>query len=63
MKSFGEIRDSNLERDIFLNRVILGVVAIFLMVFLVIIRLIYLQVYNHQHYTTLSTDNYIKVRR
>ena len=31
MKSFGEIRDSNLERDIFLNRVILGVVAIFLM--------------------------------
>ena len=62
MKSFGEIRDSNLERDIFLNRVILGVVAIFLMVFLVIIRLIYLQVYNHQHYTTLSTDNYIKVR-
>ncbi len=62
MKSFGQIRDSNLERDIFLNRVILAVVAIFLMVFLVIIRLIYLQVYNHQHYTTLSTDNYIKVR-
>ena len=62
MKSFGEIRDSNLERDIFLNRVILAIVAIILMVCLVIIRLIYLQVYNHQHYTTLSTENYIKVR-
>ena len=62
MNSFGEIRDSNLERDIFLNRVILAIVAVFLLVFLVIIRLIYLQVYNHQHYTTLSTDNYIKVR-
>ena len=24
--------------------------------------MIYLQVYSHQHYTTLSTDNYIKVR-
>ncbi len=62
MKSFGEIRDSTLERDIFLNRVILAIVAIFIMVALVIMRLIYLQVYSHQHYTTLSTDNYIKVR-
>ena len=62
MKSFGEIRDSRLEKDIFLNRVILAVVAVSLMVSLVIVRLIYLQIYNHQHYTTLSTENYIKVR-
>ena len=62
VKSFGEIRDSKLEKDIFFNRVILAVFAILIMVVLVVARLVYLQVYNHQHYTTLSTENYIKVR-
>ncbi|MEC9248592.1 MAG: penicillin-binding protein 2 [Pseudomonadota bacterium] len=62
MKTFYAIRDSEKERNTFSNRVILAGVTMLCLVGLIVGRLVYLQIYNHQHYTTLSEENHIKVR-
>ncbi|MDQ7090898.1 MAG: penicillin-binding protein 2 [Methylococcales bacterium] len=54
------IRDAIAEHRVFLNRVvIIFVLAIILMLGLVV-RLIYLQINGHEHYSTLATKNQVK---
>ena len=62
MKTLHAIRDSERERDRFSHRVILAGIFMLLLVAIIIARLVYLQIYNHQHYTTLSKENHIKIR-
>ena len=62
MKTLHAIRDSERERDIFSDRVILAGIVMLALAAVIVARLVYLQIYNHQHYTTLSKDNHIKVR-
>ena len=62
MKNLHVIRDSEKERDIFYDRVIFAGIIMLILVAVIVSRLIYLQVYNHLHYTTLSKENHIKIR-
>ncbi len=51
------LKDYHRESETFNNRVIVATSLIFIAALAIVARLIYLQVINHQHYTTLSQEN------
>ena len=55
------LKDHSSENRLFLHRTIWAVAGIIVLLSGTIARLVYLQVINHQHYTTLSNDNRVKV--
>jgi penicillin-binding protein 2 len=55
------LKDHFSETRLFLHRTIWMLVFIGVLITLSITRLIYLQVINHKHYTTLSNDNRVKL--
>lgn len=55
------IKDHYFENRLFLNRIVAAFVFIILLCFGLISRLIYLQIGGHEHYTTLSKNNRIKI--
>lgn len=55
------IRDHFLETRLFINRVVVALVVVFLASVGLVARLVYLQVGGHEHYATLSRENYIKI--
>ncbi|TAN50325.1 MAG: penicillin-binding protein 2 [Methylococcaceae bacterium] len=55
------IRDNFLETRLFLNRIIAALVLVVLSSIGLVVRLVYLQVVGHEHYATLSRENYIKI--
>ena len=57
MKVLSPLKDANLERRMFQRRVRFGVAVMLALAFLLLARLVYLQVLNHEHFTTLSQEN------
>lgn len=55
------IRDHFLETRLFFNRIIVALVLVVLASSALVVRLVYLQVVGHEHYSTLSRENYIKI--
>ena len=55
------IKDHSLENRIFLNRIVAALFVITLLSSGLIIRLIYLQIVGHEHYSLLAKDNSIKI--
>ena len=55
------VKDTLEENRIFLSRVVAAFVFIILLTLGLIVRLVYLQVVGHEHYSTLAKDNRIKV--
>ncbi len=56
------IKDPYRERQLFLNRAILGAVFTVALVIVLITRMFYLQVMRHEHFTTLSTNNRVSLQ-
>ena len=54
-------KDHFRETHLFQQRVLVAVVLLALVLCLIIARLVYLQVINHEHYTTLSEDNRLNI--
>lgn len=55
------IKDAPFESHLFLNRIVAAFAVIILLAAALAARLIYLQVVDHEHYTTLAQDNRIKI--
>ncbi len=55
------IRNTSLEKRLFMRRVVTAFIAVLLLLIALVARLVYLQVAGHQHYTTLSKQNRIKI--
>ncbi|MEQ8493932.1 MAG: penicillin-binding protein 2, partial [Gammaproteobacteria bacterium] len=61
MKSLPTLKDVDRERRLFRVRIIVACVAMVLAVGVIVGRLVWLQVINHDHFTTLSHENRLKV--
>ncbi len=55
------IKDPLAESRVFLSRVVAAFLLILLMITGLVARLIYLQIVGHEHYSTMSKDNRIKI--
>ncbi|MCK5922925.1 MAG: penicillin-binding protein 2, partial [Methylococcales bacterium] len=55
------IKDSYLENRLIINRVVAALVVILFLNLLLAGRLIYLQISGHEHYSSLSQNNRIKI--
>jgi len=53
------LKDHSLERRIFLSRLLIGAVITLLLIAMLVLRLVYLQVYQHQYFSTVSDNNRI----
>ena len=53
------LKDHNQERRIFLSRLLIGGIIALLLVSFLIFRLVYLQIYQHEYYSTVSDNNRI----
>jgi penicillin-binding protein 2 len=56
------IKDPYRERQLFINRAILGAAASILLMLILVARLFYLEVLRHEHFTTLSTNNRVSLQ-
>jgi penicillin-binding protein 2 len=56
-----QLKDHYSEARLFSNRAIVSIIMVLLLITMVLTRLIYLQVIDHKHYTTLSNDNRVKL--
>jgi len=56
-----QLKDHFSEARLFSRRAVVGIIVILLLISLIVTRLVYLQIINHQHYTTLSDDNRVKL--
>lgn len=56
------IKDNLIENRLFLNRIIIAFVLILLLATGLIVRLVYLQIVGHEHYSSLAKDNSIKIK-
>ncbi len=61
LKRLPALKDANRERRLFANRVLVAGVGMVVLIGLVLARLVFLQVVNHDHYTTLSHENRLKI--
>ncbi len=61
MASHETLKDHIKETALFSRRIIAALIVIALVVGILLARMIYLQVVNHQHYTTLSQNNRVSV--
>ena len=61
MSNVYAIKDHSVENRLFLNRIVAAFVVIVLLTSGLIVRLIYLQIVGHEHYSTLAKDNSIKI--
>jgi penicillin-binding protein 2 len=55
------IKNKLVESRLFLNRIIAAFILILLLTSGLVVRLVYLQIVGHEHYTTLAKDNSIKI--
>ncbi|MCH9696957.1 MAG: penicillin-binding protein 2 [Gammaproteobacteria bacterium] len=56
-----DLRNTSFEKRVFMSRVLLAFVAVTILIIGLVTRLVYLQVVGHQHYSTLSVKNRIKI--
>ena len=61
MSTMYAIKDHSVENRLFLNRIVVAFVVIILLTSGLIVRLIYLQIVGHEHYSSLAKDNSIKI--
>jgi penicillin-binding protein 2 len=54
-------KDNFQENRLFLNRIVASVLFMLFATLALVVRLAYLQVVGHEHYTTLSRDNQVKI--
>jgi len=55
------IKDHGIETRLFKRRAIVAITIIILMILGIVARLVYLQIYSHQHFSTLSQKNRLKI--
>ena len=55
------VKDNSVENRLFLNRIVAAFLVIILLTAGLIIRLVYLQIVGHEHYSSLAKDNSIKI--
>jgi penicillin-binding protein 2 len=55
------IKDHSVENRLFTNRIVAAFIVIILLTSGLIVRLIYLQIVGHEHYSSLAKDNSIKI--
>ena len=55
------LKDAARENNLFINRVIVGWLFMLVCLSMIVVRLLYLQLFDHQQYTTLSDQNRIKI--
>lgn len=55
------IKNKLVESRLFLNRIIAALILILLLTSGLVVRLVYLQIVGHEHYSTLAKDNSIKI--
>ena len=60
MEKHVTVKSEREEYRLFRSRAIVAAVLVFVALALVFIRLVYLQINNHDHYTSLSKENYQK---
>lgn len=53
------LKDHSLERRIFLSRLLVGGIIAILLIAMLVLRLVYLQVYQHEYFSTISDNNRI----
>ncbi len=56
-----QIKDHYKEGILFSNRIIVSIILILIAVSVLIFRLVHLQIIDHDHFTTLSKDNRVKI--
>ena len=61
MSTLYAVKDHSVENRLFLNRIVAAFVVIILLTSGLIVRLIYLQIVGHEHYSSLAKDNSIKI--
>lgn len=61
MSNMYAIKDYSVENRLFLNRIVAAFIVIILLTSGLIVRLIYLQIVGHEHYSSLAKDNSIKI--
>ena len=55
------IKDHSVENRLFLNRIVAAFIAIIVLSSGLVVRLVYLQIVGHEHYSSLAKDNSIKI--
>lgn len=60
-KSFFTIKNPHLERKLFRNRIFVVWMGILFLSFLLLMRLAYLQIFEHRVYTTLARQNLLNL--
>jgi penicillin-binding protein 2 len=61
MSDMYSIKDYSVENRLFLNRIVAAFIVITLLTSGLIVRLVYLQIVGHEHYSSLAKDNSIKI--
>lgn len=61
MPNLYTIKDHLKESQLYLNRTVTALVCVLILIFILMIRLAYLQVYQHDLYTTLSLNNQVRI--
>ncbi|MDD1627933.1 MAG: penicillin-binding protein 2 [Methylococcaceae bacterium] len=61
MSPIYSVKDNTVENRLFLNRIVAAFIVISLLTAGLIVRLIYLQIAGHEHYSSLAKDNSIKI--
>ena len=56
------LKDHFNETQIFNQRVVVAGVIMFVLLILLLVRLVYLQITNQEHYATLSDNNRVSIR-
>ena len=54
-------KDQRHERTLFVNRAIMSGFIVILCIIIVLLRLVWLQIHNYEHFRTLSQENRIKL--
>ena len=61
MSNMYAIKDHSFENQLFINRIVVAFIVIILLTSGLIIRLVYLQIVGHEHYSLLAKDNSVKI--
>ena len=61
MRTHSLIKDQNREKRLILTRTLVAVAGVFALMLVVVARMAYLQVLNHQHFSMLSHENRVKL--
>ena len=61
MSRIYSVKDNTVENRLFLNRIVAAFIVISLLTSGLIVRLMYLQIVGHEHYSSLAKDNSIKI--